>query len=90
MKDDALPQNSGMCLPYTYKQRCMLSPHAKHVCEGAHMPMDFPMRINAAQTTKHVVYPGWLLLDITITRSSINHHTHERKPALLAPSVGAE
>ena len=90
MKDDAPPQNPGMYFLYTYGQRWRLSPHAKHVCESAYMPTEFPMHRNAVQTTKHIPYPGWLLLGLTITRSGVKHRNLKRKPAVLSPFVGAE
>lgn len=55
MKDDAPPQNPGMCLQYTHRRGCTPRLHAKDVFKGACPAMDFLMHINAAQNIKQIL-----------------------------------
>lgn len=51
MKDDALPQNPGMCLPYACGQRCH---YMLRMCVHSH-GLFFFMHINAVQNIKQVL-----------------------------------
>lgn len=69
MKDDAPPQNPGMCLQYTHRQGCTLSLHAKDEGKGACLAMDFLMHINAAPNIKQILLnQSGLAFFLTITR----------------------
>lgn len=94
MKDDALPQNPGMCLQYTHRQGCMLSLHAKDVGKGACLAMGFLMHINAAQNIKQIL-PNQSGLAFFLTCFGFlshmpMHRNHKRRPATIFCECGVK